>query len=315
MPNHAERDRTRLVLVSGHTFGLRAFEGIFASTAFLDLHLEVALMIGLDETHAAATVGYQSLAHLAADQAVPFVSTSDGRLISLAGLIRAARPDYILVIGWSALIPDQILLIPAEFASARPTGAGGFGCIGMHPTRLPQGRGQAPIPWTIIKGCTSTALSVFFLEAGADTGPIIVQYDLPVRLRETAASLFYRIAQTHFSAGLDLAERVAARHVISQAQDNDSATRWPHRRPRDGAILDTMTCDEVDALVRGLLGPYPRAFVATADGGCYVRAVERVRDPADAGVISRRTGDGSECIRFRCADGIVVDLIVQPDLD
>lgn len=312
MPNHADRDRTRLVLVTAHTFGLRAFEGVFASAAFLDLQLEVALIIGLDEAHAAATVGYQSLAQLAAEQGVPFVSTPDGRLTSLADRIRAAKPDYILVIGWSALIPEEVLLIPAEFSSAKATNAGAFGCIGMHPTRLPQGRGQAPIPWTIIKGNTSTALSVFFLETGADTGPIIAQYDLSVRERETAASLFYRIAQAHFAAGLDLAERLATRHVTSRAQDNDAATRWPRRRPRDGAIRDTMTCHEVDALVRGLLGPYPRAFVATVDGGRYVRAVERVRDPADGGVFSRQSAGGSGRIRFRCADGLV-DLIVQSD--
>jgi len=63
--NRAPTDRTPLILVSGHTFGLRAFEGIFASRAYLERRVDVALMIGLDDSHAGATVGYQSLEPLA----------------------------------------------------------------------------------------------------------------------------------------------------------------------------------------------------------------------------------------------------------
>src|SRR6266700_4279097 len=153
MTDRAENEPARLVLVSGHVFGLRAFEGIVSSPARLAGQIEVPLMIGLDESRAAHTVGYRSLAGLAAEQGARHVSTSDGRLGSLAGQIRAARPAYLLVIGWSHLIPDEILSIPAAIAvrgGAGPGGAGpgGSGCIGMHPTKLPGGRGQAPIPWT-----------------------------------------------------------------------------------------------------------------------------------------------------------------------
>jgi|SRR5450755_142422 methionyl-tRNA formyltransferase len=301
MNNPGGAQRTSLILVTGHTFGLRAFEGIFSSRAFLDGRLEVPLTIGLDGGHAAATVGYQSLEHLAAEQGVPHVSTADGRLTSLAGRIRDAGPAYILVIGWSHLIADEVLSIPAEIADgpAQPGGPawpGRFGCIGMHPTRLPNGRGQAPIPWTIIKGYRQTALTVFFLEAAADTGPIIAQYDLDVRDRESATSLFYRIAHAHFTAGSELAEGLAGRAVVSQVQDEAAATRWPRRRPRDGQISATMTRAEIDSLVRALLGPYPRAF-AVVDG--RQRPVHRVELAAPAGLTGERP------IRFRCADGEV----------
>jgi len=292
------RGPASLVLVTGHTFGRRAFEGIFSSPAFLDGRVEARLMIGLDDARAAATVGYQPLAGLAAEQGVRYLGTSDGRLTSLAGEIRAAEPAYLLVIGWSALIPPEILAVPSPAAgpgATNPAG-GAFGCIGMHPTRLPHGRGQAPIPWTIIKGETRTALSVFFLETGADTGPLIAQYGLAVHPRETAASLFYRIGHLHFTAGHDLAEAMGRRCVPSRPQDPALATRWPRRRPADGEILSTMSRREIDALVRALRGPYPSAFVRTGAGGQVpIRAVladdEAVR-PAAGGLI-----------RFRCRDG------------
>src|SRR5258708_32200549 len=136
--NRAEPGPVRLVLVSGHAFGTRAFEGIFASSAFLDGKITVSLMIGLDDSRAAATVGFQPLSRVAADQGVRYIGTSDGRLSSLAGRIRDAGPAYLLVIGWSYLVGEDILSIPVS------------GCIGMHPTPMPLGRGQAPIPWTII---------------------------------------------------------------------------------------------------------------------------------------------------------------------
>jgi methionyl-tRNA formyltransferase len=167
----------------------------------------------------------------------------------------------------------------------------------MHPTMLPVGRGQAPIPWTIIKDLKKTALSVFFLVADADAGPIIAQYELDVRDGENSASLFYRIGHTHFTAGLELADRLADGGIAARTQDEAIATRWPKRRPKDGEILDTMSCREITLLVRALLGPYPRAFVWQAGEKVEIRSAE----PADG---TGAADDGLR-IRFRCRDGEV----------
>lgn len=291
MNNQGTAGPVRLVLVTGHTFGIRAFEGIFSSRAFLDGRIRVPLMIGLDDSHAAGTVGYTSLGRLAAEQGARYISTSDGRLSSLAGQIREERPEYILVIGWSHLVGEDILSIPRG------------GCIGMHPTMLPNGRGQAPIPWTIIKDHKKTALSVFFLVAEADAGPIIAQYELDVRDGENSASLFYRIAHTHFAAGLELAEHLGDGTISARVQDEAIATRWPKRRPKDGEILDSMSRREISLLVRALLGPYPRAFIWRAGEKVEIRGVE----PANGdGTDDDGAGAGDERrILFRCRDGEV----------
>ncbi len=299
---------TRLILVTGHTFGLRAFEGIFAAPAYLDGRLSVEMMVGLDTGRAGGTVGFLSSTGLAAEQGVRHVYTTDGRLTDLAGSIRECRPHYLLVIGWSRLVAPEVLAIPA--AEPGETAPGAAGCIGMHPTKLPTGRGQAPIPWTIIKGLRSTALSVFFLEAAADTGSVIAQHDLPVHPRETAASLFYRIAGTHFTAGFELAGQLADRAVPAQRQDDGIASVWPKRRPADGEISSSMTFAEIDALVRALLGPYPRAFVSI-DGRQYpVRSAEYagpLRDPAEPVDPNGAAGPQLEVdhVYFPCRDGLV----------
>jgi len=280
--NRAAAGPVRLVLVTGHAFGIRAFEGIFASSAFLDGKITVSLLIGLDDSRAAATVGFSPLSRLAAEQGVPYIGTFDGRLSSLASRIRDIGPAYLLVIGWSYLVGPDILSIPAA------------GSIGMHPSPLPLGRGQAPIPWTIIKGLKRTALSVFFLAEAADAGPVIARHDLDVRGNETSASLFYRVGHAHFTAGLDLAERIGGGAVTAQAQDEAAATRWPRRRPADGEIKDTMTTVEVEALVRALLGPYPRAFAWVAS-----RSPRRATG-SGRGIATTRTSPGRARPRAAC---------------
>ena len=168
---------------------------------------------------------------------------------------------------------------------------------------LPEGRGQAPIPWTIIKGLSHTALSVFFLEESADTGPVIAQYPVEVRPRETASSLFYKMEHVHFRAGVELAADLAGRSVTGTRQDESAATRWPKRRPSDGELSSTMTCEEIDRQVRALLGPYPRAFVTGEGGRVPVRGVVPLVSPLSQ---RRAVRDFDEyLLPFRCADGVV----------
>jgi methionyl-tRNA formyltransferase len=295
--------RTQLVLVSGHAFGAAAFAGIFSSDAYLDDQLEVSAVIGLPAEKAGKTVGYRSLAPLAAGQA-RYLDAPDGRLRGLAGLIRSIRPHYLLVIGWSSIVCPEVLRIPAEAAEERRDGLPeGVGCIGMHPTKLPEGRGQAPIPWTIIKGLSQTALSVFFLEEAADTGPVIAQYPVEVSPRETASSLFHKMEHAHFRAGIELAADLAARSVTGNKQDESAASVWPRRRPEDSELTSAMTCEAIDRQVRALLGPYPRAFVTCESSRIPVRGVV----PLFSSLSDRQlVQDADESLLpFRCADGVV----------
>jgi methionyl-tRNA formyltransferase len=298
------RGRTRLVLVSGHAFGAAAFTGILSSDAFLEDQLDVSAVIGLPAERAGKTVGYRSLAPLAAEHQLQYLDAPDGRLAGLAGLIRSIRPHYLLVIGWSSLIGPEVLRIPAEAAAVKGDGVqDGVGCIGMHPTKLPEGRGQAPIPWTLIKGINHTALSVFFLEEGADTGAVIAQYPVEVRPRETASSLFYKIEHVHFRAGVELAAGLASRSVTGSKQDESAASRWPRRKPQDGELTSAMTCDEIDRQVRALLGPYPRAFVTGESGRIPVRGVVPLVSPHSPRRLVQDVDD--YLLPFRCADGMV----------
>lgn len=173
----------------------------------------------------------------------------------------------------------------------------------MHPTELPVGRGQAPIPWTIIKGLHGTALSVFGLSTAADAGPLIAQYKLAVNPRETSFSLYLRMAATHFQAGQELARMIAAQSVSGVAQDEVHATVWPKRRPSDGILKSSYSRQKVDAYVRALTWPYPRAFLEVDGWRLSVEATNF------AGPLPEVMA-GQEIASFTCSDGML-DILRQ----
>ncbi|MFJ9122429.1 formyltransferase family protein [Streptomyces sp. NPDC102394] len=299
----------KLVFVTGHEFGVRALEGILASSSYLAGELKVLLTIGLDRSLSGRTVGYRSPERLAVDNGIRHVDTVDGTLRSTAGLIASLSPDFLAVIGWSRLVDAEVLKLPTGTAQNFGPARGLFTGIGMHPTCLPIGRGQAPIPWTIIKGLKRTALTVFFLAPAADAGPIIAQYPLEVRSNETSGSLFYRFAHLHFQAGMELAQQLIMPAVIAHPQDDALATVWPKRRPVDGLLRPDMTKAEVSRTVRALLGPYPRSYVER-DGDEV--PVKRAFLPETVG--KQFIDRGSEVLPFPCADGTIL-LEAQEDRD
>ncbi|HET8658235.1 MAG TPA: formyltransferase family protein [Micromonosporaceae bacterium] len=275
-------------------------------------HLTCALAVELAPSRRDKTVGFSTVSDLAGSWGFPCTTTIDGTLTSLRGAIRAARPHFVLVIGWSRIVTAEVLDIPMSIwgGGGRVRNTEGYGCIGMHPTRLPQGRGQAPIPWTILRQLPDTALTTFFLEDGVDSGAIIRQDDLPVRCDETAASLFLRFADLHYHAGLVLAHDLAARRVIGNEQDQSLASVWPRRHPSDGLIDLTMPAERVVRLVRAQLGPYPRAYLKVA-GVCLRLIAGRPRVLHQSDRPGRVIAVGPGTLTVTVADG-VLDLEVDP---
>lgn len=250
----------RIAFVTGHVFGCRALEGILSSDAYLNGDVVVPLVIGLPEEAASETVGFQSPRILASTINAFYEDSEDGRLHSAVASLRRWEIDYLLVVGWSRLIPREVLRVP------RGKVGEGFGAIGMHPTLLPSGRGRAPIPWTIINRLGKTGLSVFNLVDEADAGSLINQYEITVSERETATSLFHRFGPLHFTAGLELAELLRSQDWALRDQEPELVTEWAKRTPADSLVSSSLSKSEADRLIRAQQFPYPQAMVDLNDG-------------------------------------------------
>lgn len=165
--------------------------------------------------------------------------------------------DWLFIIGWSQIAKKSILDTPTK------------GCIGMHPTLLPEGRGRAAIPWAIIKGLDKTGVTMFKLDQGVDTGDIIGQGYIKINKNETATDLYSKVNNMHVELISKFWHEIVADRIVLHKQDDVLATEWPGRKPEDGRILNSMSIDEADKLVRAVTTPYPGAYYR--DGSRIIR--------------------------------------------
>jgi methionyl-tRNA formyltransferase len=144
---------------------------------------------------------------------------------------------------------------PAVFQAPR------LGSICFHPSLLPRYRGGSAIPWQIIKGETKTGVSVFWVDPGIDTGPILLQRDAAIDPDDTAATLYYNsLFQLGVDTVIDAVGLIAAGSPPRVPQDESKASYDPLCRDEHAAIDWRRPVAEVYNLIRGC-DPQPGAFV------------------------------------------------------
>ena len=120
------------------------------------------------------------------------------------------------------------------------------------PSLLPKYRGAAPINWALINGEKLTGLTTMQIDAGLDTGPMLLRSELPVDDDETAPQLAARLAEASAPLILETLRRVARDEITAQAQDNAQATLARPLTKEDGLIDWSMAARDIYNRMRGL---------------------------------------------------------------
>ena len=167
--------------------------------------------------------------------------------------LKENRIDWFFIIGWSQIAREALLNTPVK------------GCIGMHPTLLPEGRGRASIPWAILKRLDKTGVSMFRMDTGVDTGDLLGQEIIPLKKDETATELYEKVNEAHVRLISKCWKAIEVNTLTGKPQDNALATKWPGRKPEDGEITKEMFLSEAECLVRAVTHPYPGAFYQDGD--------------------------------------------------
>lgn len=209
---------------------------------------QLHLAVTLKDTLSPRKSGRVYIEPFCATHGIPLLKVNNVNDPEVASYVSSFGIDWLFVIGWSQIVRVDLLRIPK------------CGVLGMHPTLLPEGRGRAAIPWAIIKGLTKTGVSMFKLDAGVDTGPLLGQTEIPILDTEDAASLYAKVALGHSALIKAMWPRLLQRDVVFSPQDESLATEWSGREPKDGKIVSGMDCVTTDRLVRGTTRPYPGAF-------------------------------------------------------
>jgi methionyl-tRNA formyltransferase len=258
--------------------------------------LRPALTITYDESRSDAS-GYADMRPIAQEHGLELVTTANVNDEALVARVRGLAPVLIYVIGWSQLVKKPLLELPEQ------------GCVGIHPTRLPEGRGRAPIPWTILKGLRQTASTMFGLTEGVDEGDVIGRVEVDVDPREDATSLYAKHRDAHVELVRTHTGPLLDGSASRTPQDDAAASYWPKRDPEDGRIDWTRPADEVDRLVRAVTHPFPGAFTDLPGGRETIwRAEPAPGVQAAPGTWLRKDGEtlvacGAGALRVLVAEG------------
>jgi methionyl-tRNA formyltransferase len=163
--------------------------------------------------------------------------------------LAALNAEVTVVAAFGQILPQEILDVPAH------------GSLNVHASLLPRWRGAAPIPAAILAGDAQTGVTIMLMDAGLDTGPILVQRACPVGPEDTTGTLTARLAQ--MGADLLLAVLPGWLHgeIVPQRQDPAGVTLSPRIDKKAGHIDWGRSADEIDRQVRAYQ-PWPGAYTA-----------------------------------------------------
>ena len=156
--------------------------------------------------------------------------------------IAELEPDLIVVVAFGQILPQTLLDVPK------------FGCINVHASLLPKYRGAAPIEWSIINGETVTGITTMQMNAGLDTGDILLASEVSIGDEMILPELRERL----MTVGADLLLKtlyLLRRGELHSVKQNDSLSTYAPMLKKDTGLIDwTRPAREIHNLVRGLYG-------------------------------------------------------------
>jgi methionyl-tRNA formyltransferase len=174
--------------------------------------------------------------------------------------LQRIEPDCIVIIAYGQIIPARLLPIPK------------YGWINLHASLLPKYRGAAPINWAIVNGETKSGLTTMRIDAGMDTGDMLLQTEMEIGARETTPELAARMAQTGAPLMVETLHRIAAGTLTPRPQDHEAATYAPMLKKEDGRIDWSRPANEIFNRMRGFT-PWPGAYTTFRGRNCHITAV------------------------------------------
>jgi methionyl-tRNA formyltransferase len=183
--------------------------------------------------------------------------------------LEAIAPDAIVVVAYGRIIPPWMLALPR------------LGCINLHASLLPKYRGAAPIQWAVAMGETVTGNTTMLLEEGLDTGPILLQQQVPIAPEQTAADLFDVLANAGAPLMVETLAGLDNGRIQPAPQNHALATLAPLLEREDGRMdFAARTATELKNRWRGFQ-PWPGAFTALDGKKLIVHRMD-VAEPASA---------------------------------
>jgi methionyl-tRNA formyltransferase len=216
------------------------------------------------------------------------------------GTFRSYQADAAIVVAYGRILPQVYL-------DAFP-----YGAINIHFSLLPKYRGAAPVNWAIVNGEQETGVTTMKMDAGLDTGDILIQHSTPIGERENAIELLDRLSSL---AGDLISETLAGIDDIAAVkQDNSAASYAPILKKEDGLIDWQRSAVEIERRIRGFQ-PFPSSYTFYAGGRltiweANVRDDPQFKSPVPATIVKA----GADGLVIACGMGTELSAtVVQPE--
>ena len=213
-----------------------------------------------------------------------------------AGRIAAAKPDAMVVAAYGKILPQDILDIPPR------------GCLNVHASLLPAYRGAAPINWAIINGESKTGITIMKIDAGMDTGDMLMREEAAILPDDTAESLTGRLSEMGARLIVKALEELEAGRLIGVRQDESLATMAPMLKKGMGRIDWAKPAAGIERLVRGF-NPWPGAYTSRSGEMLKVWRTESISGDGEPGVVIKADKNG---IAVATGEGVLVIKKLQP---
>ncbi len=163
--------------------------------------------------------------------------------------LKAMEPEFIVVVAFGQILPKAILDMPK------------YGCINVHASLLPKLRGSAPIEWSIINGEQETGVTTMFMDAGVDTGDMLLKSATPITPTDTGATLRDKLSKMGADLLIETLKGLQEGTIQRVKQKDEDSTYVKMLTKSLGQIDFTKSAIEIERLIRGL-NPWPSAYTS-----------------------------------------------------
>jgi methionyl-tRNA formyltransferase len=204
-------------------------------------------------------VSFSAVKQAAISAHLPLHQPEKVRAPEVQQLLQQLSPDVIIIIAYGQIIPARLLSIPK------------LGWINLHASLLPKYRGAAPINWAIVNGETKTGVTTMRIDAGMDTGEMLLRRELEIGPNETAPELAQRLSEIGAPLMAETLRGLAVGTIAPRPQNHAEATLAPLLKKEDGRIDWKRPSQEIYNRIRGF-APWPGAYTTFRGQTCHVWA-------------------------------------------
>ena len=273
----------RVVFAGTPEFAATALQAVLAAGH------DVPLVLTQPDRPAGRGMAMQASAvkQLALKQGMPLYQPSSLKSGELRQPILEAKPDLMVVAAYGLILPQAALDIPR------------LGCVNIHASLLPRWRGAAPIQRAILAGDSETGVTIMRMEAGLDTGPMLLRESLAIAEGDTAATLHDKLAELGAWLIVEALPRLERGELAGEIQPSDGVSYAPKLEKAEAALDWRRPAVELDRAVRAF-NPFPGAFGQVDGQVIKVWRAERVSGQGVPGIVLAAGADG---IVVACGEG------------